>query len=212
MFYIIAAIIVLWIVACIGEPAKERVQRGLAMVPDFTPGVTFSHPNDLFMLAIDPTTERIVLIRNAREMMVYGFDEIVSVEIARDGQSLQRTNRGSQVMGAAVGAALLGPVGLLVGGVTGSRRTTEKVKHLSLKVYTNDVHCPVQEIVFFHQSAGLSPDSAQVRLAAQQLDEWYGRFLTILRGQRQGAHNLTPNEATTATPAFGRRRPLIASQ
>jgi hypothetical protein len=69
---------------------------------------------------------------------------------------MQKTNRGGQAVGAAVGAALLGPAGLLLGGLTGSKQNIEQVDKLSLKIYTNDLINPVHEIVF-HNLSGSKP-------------------------------------------------------
>ena len=73
----------------------------------------------------------------------------MAVEVCKNGTSLIKTNRGSQVAGAAIGAILLGPMGLLVGAVTGSKRKSEKINRLSLKIYVSDVLNPVREIVFY---------------------------------------------------------------
>ena len=88
---------------------------------------------------------------------------------------------------------LLGPAGLLLGGLTGSKRTVEKLKRLSLKLYTNDLYRPITEIVFYSNMNGGDPDGFLEKASARTLDEWYGRFLTI-------AQSATQQQASPALP------------
>jgi hypothetical protein len=59
--------------------------------------------------------------------LLLGREDVIGAEVIKDGTLITKTNRGSQVSGAIVGAALLGPVGLLLGGVTGTKRSEEKL-------------------------------------------------------------------------------------
>lgn len=172
---------------------KEQGQA-LSSIPDFRPVVQFNGTSGGAGIAIDPANNKFA-ITNRANTRVFSFTDLVAVEVLRNGSSLTKTNRGSQVAGAAVGAVLLGPLGLLLGGVTGSKRNVEKVDRLSLKIFTNDLVTPVYEIVFFGGPQS-KPDSLLVKQGAQQLDEWYGRFQTILH-MRTNA----PNSAA-AIPAI----------
>lgn len=82
-------------------------------------------------------------------------------------------------MGAAVGGALLGPAGLLVGGLSGSQRQENKVQKLSIKLYTNDLISPVQEL-FFWDSGSQGIDPTQIKPIIQELDQWYRRLRIIV--------------------------------
>lgn len=83
------------------------------------------------------------------------------------------------MLGAAAGGILLGPAGLLLGGLSGSKRQEELLKKVSLKVFTNDLISPVEEIVFFDGGPnGMPADRAKMFL--DNLDQWHGRFQTIL--------------------------------
>lgn len=78
---------------------------------------------------------------------------------------------------------MLGPVGLLLAGVSGSKRIERKITRLSLKIFTDDLVSPVTEILFFDSPTGSNPGSLAVSVAAHLLDEWHGRFQTILHKQ-----------------------------
>lgn len=160
-----------------GNRQKEQTVA-LQAIPDFRPAVKFDGASGGPAIAIDPASNKFAII-NRTQTKVFNFSDLVAVEVLRNGSSVTKTNRGSQVAGAAVGAVLLGPVGLLLGGLTGSKRNVEKVERLSLKIFTNDLISPTHEIVFFGGPKA-KPDSPVVKQGAQLLDDWHGRFQTIL--------------------------------
>lgn len=144
-------------------------------------------------VAIDPRRHKFA-ITGIGKPHVFNFDQLMAVEVVRNGSSITKANRGSQVAGAAVGAVLLGPIGLLVGGLSGSTRHEERVKRLSLKLYTNLLVAPVQEIVFFSDKAGAKPDSFAVQNAIKQLDAWYARFLVVVENRRDLKENISEDD------------------
>jgi len=198
MFWtIVIIVIVIAILIGVGQAAvnAEAVKSqatALSVLSDFTPAVSYQAGSLGPGLALDAERSKFAIIPAAGDPRVFAFDQLVAVDVERNGQSIQVTNRGSQALGAAVGGLLLGPIGLLAGSVTGSKRTSEKVCRLALKIYTNDLVTPVTEVVFFNQPNGVSPGSIQLKPAADNLDQWYGRFRTILAGHRRqpSAHSI----------------------
>jgi hypothetical protein len=192
---------------------SKRLENRIASLPNFSPALRYQRPESGSVLLLDPANEQFALVDLKAIPRVYGFSQLVAVEIDRNGVALDKVNRGSAVMGAAVGGALLGPAGLLLGGLMGSKRKEELVRRLALRLYTNDLHAPFVDAVFFDHKDGLKPTEKEVAQAAVQLEEWYGRFLTILNGVRQVA---APDEIAVAVPTpataggFGRRRALAS--
>ena len=70
------------------------------------------------------------------------YSDIVSVEIAEDGSSVTKSSRGSQLGGAIVGGVLLGGVGAVVGGLSGKKKTTQKVSRVDLRVVIDNTSEP----------------------------------------------------------------------
>lgn len=132
-------------------------------------------------IAIDASQQKLVLMTPEAGCSVFAFSDIVAVDACRDGRSVTRTNRGSQALGAVVGAVLLGPLGLAIGALTGSRRRVEKVRRLSLKITTNDIQNPVREVVFLQEPLGASEAAARPALA--EFEQWHGRLRVVLQGR-----------------------------
>lgn len=189
-----------------GASKRKSIEQQLRALPAFASAVRFDQPGQHQTLALDPASEQWAVVGLDSPARVYGFQQLVAVEIEKDGATLEKTNRGSQIAGAAVGSALLGPVGLLIGGLSGSKRHEPTVRRLVLKLYTNDLHTPVCKITFLDHPAGLKASDPQFIEAANWLDEWRARFLTVLRGQQTDAAAAPATEG-----GFGRRRSLLAS-
>lgn len=159
---------------------NERQTNQLATIPDYTPSVTYKAGLMGPGVSIDAKRSKFAITHPSMPPRVFAFNQLTAIDLVKDGMSLQTTNRGSQAVGAAVGGLLLGPVGLLLGGLTGTKRNTEKLKRLSLKIYTNDLAKPMNEIIFFDQPTGIKPDSALIKPVLDNMEQWYGRFQTIL--------------------------------
>ena len=188
-FWLIVIGVVIYSIVVAKNQANKAKEQGnaLATIPDFKPAVVFKGAYGGAGVAIDAERNRFAISYGANNTKLFDFSNLVAVEVLRNGSSLHKTNRGSQVAGAAVGAVLLGPVGLLLGGLTGSKRSVEKVDRLSLKIFTNDLVNPAHEIVFFNVPKS-KPDSLIVKQASQELDAWFGRFQTILHMRERPNH------------------------
>lgn len=141
----------------------------------------YTSPYDRGVLALDHETKRLVVGKVA-DYIEHPWSDINSIEIEKNGQSIQQTNRGSQVMGAAVGALLLGPVGLLMGGVTGSKRQRERVNKLSLKVMINNREAPLHRIVFFQvKGSGVDAQSRLLKEPARKMEHFHALLSNAVR-------------------------------
>ncbi|MBT3070949.1 hypothetical protein KKP04_08720 [Rhodomicrobium sp. Az07] len=158
---------------------REKQLGTLASVPNFKPDVQYASPDGSTVLGFDITTEQFIIAGWNRPLQLFRFADLVDVAIEKDGTLIQKTNRGSQVFGATAGALLLGPVGLVMGGVTGSKRSEERIRKLSLKIYVNDLGQPLHEIVFFSHPSGVDPNSFLLAPSYRQAEEWFGRFRNV---------------------------------
>lgn len=137
--------------------------------------------SDRMVIAVD-RSERRLAVGPLADPVEVPWSDICGVEIERNGEALTITNRGSQIMGGAVGALLLGPMGLLLGGLTGSKRNEQRVNDLSLKVLIDDQHSPVHRVQFFTQSGkGAKPDSAILQEPAKQIEKFHALLTNAIR-------------------------------
>lgn len=149
---------------------------------DFQSDDIFVNRLDHNAIAIDSVARKLLIITDSLQQIVNPND-LLAVEITVDDTSVTITNRGSQAVGAAVGGLILGPAGLIVGGLSGSKRATVKVKKLSLAIETSHFDCPNHEFVFFKSTMpqGDNVDSECVADATQKAMQWRSRVLTLLK-------------------------------
>ena len=167
------------------KAVKDKNAHSLKRISGFR-----SDASDVFntacAIAIDFSQKKIAVVdqNSPGRPSVFRYSDIVAVEICRNGSSLIKTDRASQAVGAAVGAILLGPAGLLIGGLTAARTAEEEVRKLSIKIYTNDARSPVREVVLFESSPALSAEYVE-QAYGSKLDEWYGRLRVIVERSQE---------------------------
>lgn len=152
--------------------------------------------------------ERKLIIVGVSQQNIKAFDfaairscgiEVDNVTVTTS-QSSTKANRGSQVAGAALGSLVLGPAGLLVGGLSGGSTTTGKsiahqnVKSVKLLIRLNDNQMPIVEYpLFWAGGEGKSIDLVSVYL--QQASRLQALLLNIIEGNASEP----PTEAVVAT-------------
>jgi hypothetical protein len=156
----------------------------------------YASPHDRGVLALDHEGKRIV-VGKVTNYVEAPWSDINAVEIEKNGQSIQQTNRGSQVMGAAVGALLLGPLGLLMGGVTGSKRQRERINELGLKVVIDNREAPLHRIVFFQsKGSGVDAQSHMLKEPARKMEHFHALLSNAIRHDHRAT--FAPAERTSA--------------
>lgn len=123
--------------------------------------------------------------------------EILESEIIQDGVSITKTSRGGQLAGAIVGGVLAGGAGAIIGGVTSSKSTSEKINKLILRVTVNNTSQPIHDVVFANYTSPKSNDDILVKKVVEQLDHFH-KVISILIKQND---NQKKNEQTSNSTA-----------
>jgi hypothetical protein len=140
--------------------------------------------------------QRAIVLGTTKTHKRYAWASIATVDVIRDGTSITSTNRGSQLMGAAVGEVLLGPLGLLIGGVTGSKRTTQRVSQIALKVIVDDRYNPIYSIQFLKvPGSGADPSNKLVKDAAHRAEHVHALLVNAIRNSSLQASSPNPQIA-----------------
>lgn len=133
-------------------------------------------------LSVDSETG-IAINENLQEIYLYNrfngtnnirkiyYRDLLSSEIVCDGISVTKTERGSQLGGALVGGAFFGGVGALIGGLSGSQKTMQRVYSINLNILVNDTVKPIHTLTFLNQQT--FEGSVTYNQAIEAADHWY---------------------------------------
>lgn len=144
---------VVWGVLKGSQENKKNLTGEDALQKRFPDSQVHYFSDDKTFVLIDNRNKQVVLGRDKNEKIV-NYSEIASVEVITDGTTISSTNRGSQLLGAAVGGLAFGGVGAIVGGLSGSSKTSVKVKKLSIRVIVDDNVNPIFNVTFFNWTGG----------------------------------------------------------
>ena len=132
-------------------------------------------------LALDETRRRICLITKAHgkiKSRVATYHDILSAEISENGTTVTRTSRTSQIGGALLGGLMVGPVGALIGGLSGKRYSDDVVGRLDLRIIVNDSQNPTHVITFLN--AETKKKATTYAMALEHAQRWYAILKVVI--------------------------------
>lgn len=151
------------------------------------------HPDALSYVVLSPDTNLITIgLGKARGGLLgfeppyasaYPISSIRKVEIVKDGSTVATTNRGSQALGAAVGGLALGGVGAIIGGLSASSTSAERIRSVTLTITVEDNERPVHHVTFLSwaDKKGLKPDNFMVQQAFKEIEAVAARIENAMR-------------------------------
>ncbi len=199
IYFIIVSMPAIYIVYGYKQKRKQDAERA-TFFGEHKGWVIYLSPRNRGVLALNHELKKVVVGSITKYVECY-WSDLNAVEIEKNGQSILQTNRGSQVMGAAVGAVLLGPLGLLVGGISGSKRKKNYINELSLNILVDHPSAPVHRIAFFHSpGSGVSTSSVKLKEPARLMEHFHALLSNAVRSDHRETFALQPQLATSGNP------------
>jgi hypothetical protein len=144
---------------------QDISNRALDRLPGFKTTKRYVSQDGNITLAIDEGSKQLSIFPYNRLPKIYKYRDILKSEILTDGISVTSTNRGSQIGGALLGGLLVGGVGAIIGGLSGSQTSEEKVKKVELNIIVNDTAEPIHKIAFLDSGITYSKNSQEYNQA-----------------------------------------------
>jgi hypothetical protein len=156
---------------------NRTIHSNIAKIPNFNPTSTVKGTN--YIVSIDEQSEQ-VAFANTLNTYVFKFEDIIESEIIQDDVSIIKASRTSQIGGALVGAALSGGVGAVIGGLSGSKQSTTKVKKITVRVTINDLKMPLIKADFFNHPSGLPKTEPSLSSASNRAERCHSMMNVII--------------------------------
>lgn len=206
-------LVFIFIAACFGIAKKirqgklaSRLETIRLRFPDFALTHEYHAADKIAGVLLD--AKRFVLgiyrTQGGRHVECFTYRDILKTEVVEDGGTVSSTNRTSQVVGAVVGGALLGGVGLLVGGLSGKKNSQTTVHKISVEITTKDVNNPLMSVTMLDSPKPLKRSSPDATTALKKAKELHAMLSIFVRKaddeDKQRAHS---PQSTQTSPRQG---------
>ncbi|MCJ0919614.1 SHOCT domain-containing protein [Mammaliicoccus sciuri] len=153
--------------------------------------------NENFYIGVDENKRLIKLSVNKSRMFrtrdnykhysirtkVFNYDDLISVKIIEDSVTVSKTNRGSQIIGAGIGGALLGGTGAIIGGLSGTKTGSTEIKDITLRIVINDDINSVFDLPFLERKYPIKKTSNQYTKAINSIYSWHSILTKIIENE-----------------------------
>jgi hypothetical protein len=154
-------------------------------IENFMPNQVIFSVNNKTGIAVDQRSKKICLLSNPigifpcdtrrTQRLIVPYQDILETALYEDGNSITKTSRTSQVAGAIVGNALIGGTGLIVGALTGSKKTSNTVQSLEIRITVNNNEFPFWAFAFLNSE--ISKNKAAYTKALEEAN----KFLSLVK-------------------------------
>lgn len=139
-----------------------------------------------------------------------GAADILEVELIVDGHSVTKTSRGSQVLGAALGGAVFGGVGAIIGGLSGTQTTKQSYEGAQIQLMLAIPSRPIFSLSFNGPSSlamAVTPGS----IAVVEAGEWHTLLKSVVSRCERPTFTAAPSTAVTYDSVSSSPLPPAAS-
>jgi hypothetical protein len=168
------------------------VEQRVLSIDNYNPTKMIRASN--YLLSMDTGSERLVISDVTGDFIV-PFNLLVSSEIVVNNTStaVTKTSRSSQLGGALVGGILAGGVGAVVGGLSGSTRTTttSQISSLVLKILVDDLEKPNFNVSFQTEPIPYDRDNFSLSRSLDDIEMWHGVLSILIK--RNSSQEVLPH-------------------
>ena len=167
----------------------SNLENKVRSLPDFRADDAYVSPYNLSGIAVDREQAKVALIAGDR-IDIVPANGLYKCELLQDGVQIARANRGSQLLGIAVGGALLGKAGAVIGGLSGSSTIRENFHRVVLRLVVDHFDRPVHETVLVDSEKPLAKENKLYKEAVDRAELWYGRVIGLMHQASKQAQEL----------------------
>ncbi len=168
------------------EKFDARVNNLLSKITEFNATQKYLNLASESGIAVDEASNKLCFFEKKNESLqpyIYSYNQLVECELVEDGDTVTKTSRASQLGGALVGGLIAGGVGTIVGGLSGKRKSLQKVRRVDLKIIVNDTRKPVHILNFFDYET--EKGSIQYQNVMAKANHWYGLISVYIKRAEQ---------------------------
>ena len=143
------------------------------------------------------------LFGKAKKPRIYSYDDVIDYELLEDGGSIIKGGLGRAV----VGGALLGGIGAIVGGATGTRKSKQTCTSLKVKITLNDMANPTVYINLITTETKKS--SFLYKTCEKQAQEIVSLFQVMCEQNKTANTALTPLQETSSADEIKKYKELL---
>lgn len=143
---------------------------------------------------------------------VYDYKDIISSEIVEDGSSITKTSRTSQLASAAIGGALLGGVGAVVGGLTAKQKNINTVSKIEVNILFNSTDRPRFKLLLLKLVSPVKRDSILYKGPIDKANEVNALMRVLIKRADEEAAPTSTNEPQQTLDIPGQIRKLAELQ
>lgn len=195
-------------------PRDFLLEEVRAACPGFNGGKEISNASGRWSIMIDEKALLVVLAfvsHTRREWRAYKFSDLIRSEVTEDGNLITSTVRTSQIVGAVVGNVLVGGVGLLVGGLTGKKRSQNEISKVTLGITVNDTERPLWVLPLLNEKKPVLRSGKQAQAALTAANQTHA-LLSVLIRQADDIEKKRTGESMRTVVATPQSQPKISYQ
>jgi len=134
-------------------------------------------------IEIDIKLKKICMIKSigigSYDRKIYDYKDVLSSEIFENGDSVIKSNRVSQIGGAILGNLIIGPIGAIIGGLSGKKESSDIVNRIDLRVVVNNIENP--SYIINISNTPINKKSSMYESLIGVANEWHNTLDIIIK-------------------------------